>query len=63
MKGKHKEKYKLSTKYKKHYVNQILITVELLSGNEKVGLRKDRRNIKLWIQNTFDTVMKIIDKG
>jgi hypothetical protein len=34
-----------------------------LSGNEKVGLRKDRRNIKLWIQNTFDTVMKIIDKG
>ena len=50
-------------KYKKDYVNQILITVELLSGNEKVGLRKDRRNIKLWIQNTFDTVMKIIDKG
>jgi len=53
LKGKHKEKYKLSTKYKKHYVNQILITVELLSGNEKVGLRKDRRNIELLIKDEF----------
>jgi len=34
LKGKHKEKYKLSTKYKKHIVNQILITVELLNGNK-----------------------------
>ena len=49
-------------KHSGDFLADYLVTF-ISSMAEQVGLRKDRSTIKLWIQKTFDTVMKIIEKN
>ena len=49
-------------KHSGDFLAEYLVTF-ISSMAEQVGLRKDRSTIKLWIQKTFDTVMKIIEKN
>lgn len=44
------------------FLSDYLVTF-VSSMAEQVGIRRDGKDIDLWIQKTFDTVLKILDNG